>query len=99
MDVLIFNFLKWYPELVHFCPDVPFILVGTKLDCRKESGEIEKLAAQGQAPITTEQGMELAKKLKAVKVETFSISRHQLTAMVVYGMFCKNTGGTKRCVW
>jgi len=58
---------KWYPELMHFCPDVPFILVGTKCDIRNDSGEVEKLRSQGQSPITTEQGNELAKKLKAIK--------------------------------
>jgi len=58
---------KWYPELMHFCPDVPFILVGTKLDMRNERAEVEKLRSQGQNPISTEQGNELAKKLKAIK--------------------------------
>eukprot|EP01119_Soliformovum_irregulare_P006752 TRINITY_DN19181_c0_g1_i1.p1 TRINITY_DN19181_c0_g1~~TRINITY_DN19181_c0_g1_i1.p1 ORF type:complete len:192 (-),score=37.19 TRINITY_DN19181_c0_g1_i1:93-668(-) len=58
---------KWYPELMHFCPDVPFILVGTKCDIRADPAELEKLRAQGQSPITTEQGNELAKKLKAIK--------------------------------
>mmetsp|Transcript_29650 Transcript_29650/g.41729 ORF Transcript_29650/g.41729 Transcript_29650/m.41729 type:complete len:194 (+) Transcript_29650:52-633(+) len=58
---------KWYPELIHFCPDVPFILVGTKADVRSDPNEVEKLKAQGQSPISTEQGNELAKKLKAIK--------------------------------
>lgn len=52
---------------MHFCPDVPFILVGTKSDIRNEPAELEKLRAQGQSPITTEQGNELARKLKAIK--------------------------------
>jgi len=58
---------KWYPELMHFCPDVPFILVGTKCDIRNDSGEVDKLRSQGQSPISTEQGNELAKKMKAIK--------------------------------
>lgn len=58
---------KWYPELMHFCPDVPFILVGTKADIRNEPSEIAKLQAQGQSPITTHHGEDLAKKLKAIK--------------------------------
>ena len=58
---------KWYPELMHFCPDVPFILVGTKLDMRNDQEELDKLRAQGQSPITTEQGVDLGKKLKSIK--------------------------------
>ncbi len=58
---------QWHPELMHFCPDVPFILVGTKLDMRGDASELDKLRSQGQSPITTEQGADLAKKLKAVK--------------------------------
>eukprot|EP01122_Echinamoeba_exundans_P004876 TRINITY_DN1508_c0_g2_i1.p1 TRINITY_DN1508_c0_g2~~TRINITY_DN1508_c0_g2_i1.p1 ORF type:complete len:194 (+),score=57.60 TRINITY_DN1508_c0_g2_i1:33-614(+) len=58
---------KWYPELMHFCPDVPFILVGTKLDLRGDSGTLEKLRASNQAPITTQKGEELAKKIRAIK--------------------------------
>jgi GTPase SAR1 family protein len=41
--------------------------VGTKLDCRNDSTEVEKLKSQGLSPVTTEQGNEFAKKLKAIK--------------------------------
>lgn len=58
---------KWYPEVIHFCPDVPQILVGTKLDLRTDQATIEKLKESNQAPITTEQGVELQKKIKAVR--------------------------------
>eukprot|EP01132_Coremiostelium_polycephalum_P004702 gene4702-5874_t len=58
---------NWYPEVMHFCPDVPQILVGTKLDTRENRGIIEKLEQTGQKAITTEQGNELARKIKAVK--------------------------------
>lgn len=52
---------------MHFCPDVPFILVGTKLDLRGDSGTLEKLRASNQAPVTTQKGEELAKKIRAIK--------------------------------
>eukprot|EP01117_Protostelium_nocturnum_P020586 TRINITY_DN933_c0_g1_i1.p1 TRINITY_DN933_c0_g1~~TRINITY_DN933_c0_g1_i1.p1 ORF type:complete len:191 (-),score=40.23 TRINITY_DN933_c0_g1_i1:165-737(-) len=55
---------KWYPELIHFCAEVPFILVGTKADIRADAAEMEKNAGQG---VTTEQGNELARKLKAIR--------------------------------
>mmetsp|Transcript_53421 Transcript_53421/g.134206 ORF Transcript_53421/g.134206 Transcript_53421/m.134206 type:complete len:195 (-) Transcript_53421:26-610(-) len=58
---------KWYPEVTHFCPNVPQILVGTKLDLRGDTHMIEKLKNQGQTPIRVEDGLDLAKKIKAVK--------------------------------
>lgn len=58
---------KWYPEVMHFCPEVPQILVGTKLDARNDQAITEKLKNQGQKPVSLEQGQELARKIKAVK--------------------------------
>ena len=46
---------KWYPEVIHFCPDVPQILVGTKLDLRGDSGTLDKLKSLGQQPIPADQ--------------------------------------------
>ena len=46
---------KWYPEVVHFCPSVPQILVGTKLDLRADSGTLDKLKSLGQQPISADQ--------------------------------------------
>ena len=42
---------KWYPEIKHFCPDVPSILVGMKSDLREGAQEI----------ITPEEAQQLAK--------------------------------------
>jgi GTPase SAR1 family protein len=58
---------KWFPEVNHFCPNVPLIVVGTKLDLRNDNSTLEKLKGQGQRPVTHEEGEELARKLKAVK--------------------------------
>merc|ERR1712020_217948 len=43
---------KWYPEVRHHCPNVPIILVGTKLDLREDRETIEKLKEKRLAPIT-----------------------------------------------
>eukprot|EP01120_Amphizonella_sp_Union-15-10_P006392 TRINITY_DN2038_c0_g1_i5.p1 TRINITY_DN2038_c0_g1~~TRINITY_DN2038_c0_g1_i5.p1 ORF type:complete len:208 (-),score=25.63 TRINITY_DN2038_c0_g1_i5:52-633(-) len=58
---------KWYPELMHFCPEIPYLLVGTKTDLRNDQGTIDKLKASGSAPILSPKGEELAKKIKAHK--------------------------------
>ena len=46
---------KWYPELRHHCPNVPIILVGTKLDLREDTETKEKLREKRLAPITYQQ--------------------------------------------
>ena len=43
---------KWYPEVRHHCPQVPIILVGTKLDLREDKETIDKLKEKRLAPIT-----------------------------------------------
>jgi Ras-related C3 botulinum toxin substrate 1 len=58
---------KWYPEINHHCPNVPIILVGTKLDLREDKETINRLAEKKLAPISHAQGMQLAKEIKAIK--------------------------------
>lgn len=52
--------VKWLPEILSFCPNVPFILVGTKLDLR--SGDVSDITTT----VSSEQGETLSKKLGAV---------------------------------
>ena len=58
---------KWYPEVAHHCPKTPIVLVGLKLDLRNDKGTIEKLSEERLAPITYEQGMQMAKEIGAFK--------------------------------
>lgn len=58
---------KWYKEVIHYCPEVPLILVGTKLDLRDDPNTLQKLQALGQQPISTQKGQELATKINAYK--------------------------------
>jgi Ras-related C3 botulinum toxin substrate 1 len=46
---------KWIPELKHHAPNVPIILVGTKLDLRDEPGVLAKLKDQRLEPVSPEQ--------------------------------------------
>ncbi|KAH8920005.1 ras-domain-containing protein [Atractiella rhizophila] len=63
---------KWYPEVSHFCPSTPLILVGCKTDLRTDRRTLEMLAAQGQRPVSTEQGMAVARNIGAKYAECSS---------------------------
>ncbi|KAK9120306.1 hypothetical protein Syun_017923 [Stephania yunnanensis] len=54
---------KWIPELRHYAPGVPIILVGTKLDLRDDKQFF--VDHPGSVPITTAQGEELRKLIGA----------------------------------
>jgi len=58
---------KWHPEVRHFAPKAPIILVGTKLDLRGDLQEIEKLTKQGQKFIEKAQAEEMAQEIGAVE--------------------------------
>ena len=53
------------PEVRHFCPNIPFVLVGCKKDLRTDPGTIEELAQLGQKPTTYEDGAATAEKIGA----------------------------------
>ncbi|KAI6778778.1 GTP-binding protein rhoC [Emericellopsis cladophorae] len=63
---------KWYPEVLHFCPYTPLILVGLKSDLRYKRTCIDMLKTQGLTPVTTEQGMNVAQKMDAQYMECSS---------------------------
>ncbi|CAN8104039.1 unnamed protein product [Discula destructiva] len=63
---------KWYPEVLHFCPYTPLILVGLKSDLRYKKTCIDMLKTQGLTPVTREQGMDVARKMNAQYMECSS---------------------------
>ncbi|KAL8894305.1 MAG: hypothetical protein Q9192_004435 [Flavoplaca navasiana] len=63
---------KWYPEVLHFCPTTPLILVGLKSDLRTKRVCIDLLKTQGLTPVTPEQGQRVARQMGAVYVECSS---------------------------
>lgn len=56
---------KWAPEIKHYVPTAPFILVGTQTDLREDLREIQQLAKNKERPISTEVGRKVARELKA----------------------------------
>mmetsp|Transcript_22510 Transcript_22510/g.25083 ORF Transcript_22510/g.25083 Transcript_22510/m.25083 type:complete len:91 (-) Transcript_22510:94-366(-) len=67
---------------MHFSPDVPYLLVGTKLDLRNDPSTLEKLKVSGSSPITTQKGEDLAKRIKAVKYLECSAKTEENLKMV-----------------
>ena len=69
-------FTRWYPEIRHYSPHRPIVLVGLKVDLRDDPANIEKLQNQNEEPISHQQGVSLAKKIGAVKFfECSSLTR------------------------
>src|SRR3990167_1526882 len=58
---------KWHQELSYYCPTVPIIVVGTKVDLRKDKETIDRLAAKNFSPVLFDQGVETANMIKAEK--------------------------------
>ena len=70
---------KWYPEIRHHMPNTTIMLVGTKLDLRDEPNTLAKLAEKRMAPITYQQGMQMASEIGAVKyVECSALTQKNL---------------------
>lgn len=57
--------IKWFPEVKHFCREVPVILIGCKTDLRKDKECARKLKAMNQVPITYTQGEEIRQQMNA----------------------------------
>ena len=54
---------KWFPEVCHYCPGKPIILVGTQTELRKDHETLVKLSKNKQKPIKRKQGLALAKEI------------------------------------
>ncbi|XP_028968430.1 ras-like GTP-binding protein RHO [Galendromus occidentalis] len=56
---------KWLPEVRHYLPYVPIVLVANKIDLRKDRKTIEELMAQNRTPVTSHDGAAMARKIRA----------------------------------
>jgi len=48
-------YYQWYAEVLHFCRDVPILLVGCKKDLRYDQKTIEELRKTSQKPVSPEE--------------------------------------------
>ncbi|KAF1755990.1 hypothetical protein GCK72_012443 [Caenorhabditis remanei] len=68
---------KWTPEIKHFCPKVPFLLVGNKKDLRDDEETLRELEKKRQVPVKYEQGVEVAQRIGAVGYFECSAKRNE----------------------
>ncbi|KAG7255116.1 hypothetical protein CRUP_012313 [Coryphaenoides rupestris] len=56
---------KWTPEVKHFCPNVPIILVGNKKDLRNDEHTRRELGKMKQEPVRPEEGRDMTSRIGA----------------------------------
>ena len=57
---------KWWPEVHHFCPKVPVIVVVNKTDLRTDEETIARLDVLRQKPVQSDEGRDVATRIGAV---------------------------------
>jgi Ras-related C3 botulinum toxin substrate 1 len=73
---------KWVPELRHYAPGVPILLVGTKIDLRTDEQVLERLRGRKELPITTEEGQAACDEMRLEKfAEVSALTQQGLHAM------------------
>jgi hypothetical protein len=55
LHALLARLQQWAPEVKHFCPGVPIILIGCKKDLRDDPETIEELKKTNEIPVTPEE--------------------------------------------
>jgi len=58
---------KWISEVMHFCSGLPIILVGCKVDLRRDPKTIAELRKTSQKPVESDEGAAVAQKIGATK--------------------------------
>jgi len=81
--------LKWIPELHKYLPNIPIVLVATKLDLRSDPETLQNLQARNLQPIGYEQGRQLRRKIRAHKFfECSALTRENITTVFEEALDC-----------
>lgn len=73
---------KWFPEIEHHAPNIPIILVGTKLDLRDDRGTMDALRSKRMEPVSYEQALAVSKEIKAHKyLECSALTQRNLKSV------------------
>ncbi|KAK7039540.1 small GTPase Cdc42 [Favolaschia claudopus] len=68
---------RWVPEVRHYCPNVPFLVVGTQIDLREDPTVLARLAERKLRVVDTEEGRRLAHEVGAAKYVECSALTHE----------------------
>ncbi|KAH3766711.1 Rac1 GTP binding protein [Pelomyxa schiedti] len=89
---------KWHPEISHYCPGIPFILVGTKHDLRIDPVAIKHMidcGVQDLAPVSFEVASEMAMDLHAsAYIEISSLTGDHVQDLFTHAIRIATTGST-----
>lgn len=91
---------KWISEVLHFCQNLPIILVGCKKDLRHDPKTISELAKTSQKPVTEAEGMAIQKIIRAEKYLECSAKTNEGVREVFehatrFALLSKKTGKSK----
>jgi len=101
---------KWISEVLHFCQNLPIILVGCKKDLRQDPRTIEELKKTSQRPVSQAEGQAVAQKIGAKRYiecsartgegvrDVFQSATREALALRGGGGKSSKHGGKKGCV-
>ncbi|OAQ68678.1 rho GTPase [Pochonia chlamydosporia 170] len=73
---------KWYPEIDHHAPNIPIILVGTKLDLKDDPKTKDELKKKKMQAVEYEQALACAREIKAYKyLECSALTQRNLKSV------------------
>ncbi len=73
---------QWFPEIEHHAPNVPIILVGTKLDLREDIATLDQLRSKRMEPVSYEQALAVSREIKAQKyLECSALTQRNLKSV------------------
>lgn len=73
---------QWFPEIEHHAPNVPIILVGTKLDLREDRATLDGLRLKRMEPVSYEQALAVSREIKAQKyLECSALTQRNLKSV------------------
>uniref|UniRef100_A0A8C4N855 Ras homolog family member B n=1 Tax=Eptatretus burgeri TaxID=7764 RepID=A0A8C4N855_EPTBU len=76
---------KWVPEVRHFCPNVPIVLVANKKDVRHDESVRAELARTKREPVRADEGRAVAEHKKVTP--TFTKPSHLIQVPIVCCLF------------